>query len=289
MLIMGCMDQRDTKILRIILIEGIANVIVLIIKLGVGISTGSLAVLSDAAHSLTDIFNNIIAWFVTRHSIKPADSKHPYGHRKFETVAVFALATLLAILAFELAIRAITREAADITTGHFELGLMFTVLTINIIVSTWQRGWAKRLNSDILLADANHTLSDVLITASVIASWQLSAKGWVWVDQLCTLGVAGLIFYLAFGLFKKTLPVLLDERSIETEALRSAVLGVHGVRALRRVRSRWVGSARAVDLIIEVDAQLPTEVAHEIADQIEAILADQFDIHDFSIHVEPHT
>lgn len=284
----GRMEKRDAKILRIILIEGLANLIVLSIKLLVGIGTGSLAVLGDAIHSLTDIINNIVAWFVTRHSTKPADPRHPYGHRKFETIAVFALAALLAILAFELMLHAITREITEIATGRLELGLMFVVLTINIVISTWQRRWARHLKSDILLADANHTLSDVLITASVIVGWQLSAMGWVWVDQLCALAVSGLILYLAFGLFKRTLPVLLDERAIEAETLREAVQNVDGVRAVRRVRSRWVGSARAVDLIIEVDAQLSTAAAHEIADQLESLLADRFNTHDVSIHVEPH-
>ncbi len=283
------MEHRDTKILRIILIEGFANLTVLSIKLVVGLVTGSLAVLGDAVHSLTDVINNIVAWLVTRHSAKPADSRHPYGHRKFETVAVFALAALLAILAFELVLHAITRETTEITTGRLELGLMLGVLIINIVISTWQRSWAKRLKSDILLADANHTFSDVLITASVIVGWQLSVMGWVWIDQLCAVVVAALILYLAFGLFKRTLPVLLDERAIEEDKLRAAVEVVDGVRAIRRVRSRWVGSARAVDLIIEVDAKLSTAAAHEIADQLETLLADRFDVHDVSIHIEPRS
>lgn len=282
------MNQRDTKVLRIILIEGFANFIVLAVKLVVGIGTGSLAVMGDAVHSLTDIINNVVAWVVTRQSAKPADSKHPYGHRKFETVAVFALAALLSVLAFELVVHALTREASEITTGRLELGLMIGVLMVNIAVSTWQRSWAKRLQSDILLADANHTLSDVLITLSVIAGWQLSALGWIWIDQLCAIAVAGLILYLAFGLFKRTLPVLLDESAIAGEQVRAVVQGVDGVRAIPRVRSRWIGTERAVDLVIEVDAQLPTAEAHKITDQLEALLAERFDVHDISIHVEPH-
>jgi cation diffusion facilitator family transporter len=281
------MDQRDRQVLRIILIEGSANLAVLVVKLGVGSVTGSLAVIGDAIHSLTDIMNNVLAWFVTRHSMKPADSRHPYGHRKFETIAVFALAALLAVLAFELIVRAVSREVAEIATGPVELALMLGVLVTNIVVSTWQRGWAKRLKSDILLADANHTLSDVLITASVIAGWQLSAMGWIWVDQLTALGVAGLIFYLAYGLFKRTLPVLLDESAVEADELRAALSGVEGVCAVRRVRSRWIGSARAVDLVIEVDARLPTAEAHEIADRLEDLIAERFDVHDVTIHVEP--
>lgn len=282
------MDQRDSKVLRVILIEGLANLTVLGVKLLVGIGTGSLAVLGDAVHSLTDVINNIVAWFITRHSVKPADSKHPYGHRKFETVAVFALAALLAVLAFELAVHALTRDAQEITSGGLELGLMLGVLTVNIVIATWQRRWARRLNSGILLADANHTLSDVLITASVIAGWQLSAMGWVWIDQLCALGVAGLILYLAYDLFKRTLPVLLDERAIEADRLRAAVETEDGVLAIRRVRSRWMGSARAVDLVIEVDANLSTAAAHEIADRIETLLSTRFEVQDVSIHVEPH-
>lgn len=282
------MEKRDNRILRIILIEGVANFTVLGIKLLVGTTTGSLAVLGDAIHSLTDVINNIVAWFVIQHSVKPADPRHPYGHRKFETVAVFTLAALLAVLAFELFLHAITRETTEIATGRLELGLMFSVLAINAVISTWQRKWAKRLESDILLADANHTFSDVLITASVIVGWQLSAMGWVWIDQLCALAVAGLILYLAFGLFKRTLPILLDERAIDAETLRAEAQRVEGVRAIRRVRSRWVGSACAVDLIIEVDSQLSTTAAHEIANQIETLLADRYNVHDVSIHIEPH-
>ena len=282
------MDQRDRQVLGIILIEGLANLVVLAVKLVVGMLTGSLAVLGDAIHSLTDVINNIVAWFVTRHSVKPADSRHPYGHRKFETIAVFALAALLAILAFELIMHALTREVTEIATGGVELALMLGVLATNIAVSTWQRIWAKRLESDILLADANHTLSDVLITASVIVGWQLSAMGWVWIDQVSALAVAGLILYLAYGLFRRTLPVLLDESAIDADKLRAEVQQVDGVRAVRRVRSRWIGSARAVDLVIEVDADMPTAAAHQIADRLEDLLARHFDVHDVSIHVEPH-
>ena len=282
------MEDRDSKVLRVLLVEGLANLAVLGIKLVVGTVTGSLAVLADAVHSLTDVCNNVVAWFVTRHSVKPADSKHPYGHRKFETIAVFALASLLVVFAFELAMRAVTRETTEIASGGLELGLMLLVLAINVAIATWQRRWAKRLDSGILLADANHTFSDVLVTSSVIVGWQLSAMGWLWVDRLCALAVAVLILYLAFGLFRRTLPVLLDERAIDPQALREAALQVGGVRAVPRVRSRWVGSTRAVDLVIEVDAELSTADAHDIADRLETLLAERFDAHDVSIHVEPH-
>lgn len=195
---------------------------------------------------------------------------------------------MLAFLAFELSLHAITRETTEIATGSVEFALMIGVLFVNIVLSSWERGWARRLGSDILLADASHTFSDVLITSSVIIGWQLSAMGWEWVDRLTALAVAGLILYLAFGLFMRTLPILLDERAIDAEILRKAIQEVDGVLAVRQVRSRWVGSICAVDLVIEVDAKLPTTSAHEITDQVEDMLASRFGAQDVSIHVEPH-
>jgi cation diffusion facilitator family transporter len=217
----------------------------------------------------------------------PADREHPYGHRKFETLAVFGLATFLSFLAFELALNAVKRETAEIVSGHLELGLMFAVLVINISLASWERMWSRRLKSDILLADASHTFADVLTTVVVILGWQLSAMGYLWLDTACAIGVAGLVLYLAFNLFKKTLPTLVDEYAIEPESLIRTVMGINGVLEVRRVRSRWVGSDRAVDMVISVDPELSTEASHAITDNIEALLEQKHNVLDVSIHVEP--
>lgn len=281
--------QRDRNVRRIILIEGTANVVVLVSKLVVGVSTGSLAVLGDAIHSLTDIFNNVVAWIVMRLSSAPADREHPYGHRKFETLAVFGLAALLVALAFELALQAIRRDTSDIVSGGWELGLMLGVLGVNVILAVWQRRWARRLNSDILLADSSHTFSDVLTTVVVITGWQLSAIGYVWLDKACALGVAGLVFYLAFSLFRRAIPVLVDQSAINPSVLIEAIEGIQKVRAVRRVRSRWMGSDRVADMIVTVSPRISTMESHAIADQIEALLERDFDIRDVTIHIEPET
>ena len=166
--------QRDHQVRRIILVEGAANFLVLTAKLIVGLWTGSLAVLGDAIHSLTDVMNNAVAWTIVRLSGQPADREHPYGHRKFETLAVFGLATLLAVLALELAVHAIRRDASDVVHDVWALVVMLSVLAVNVVLASWQRYWAHRLRSDILLADANHTFGDVLTTIVVIGGWQLS-------------------------------------------------------------------------------------------------------------------
>ena len=281
--------HRDKQVRRVLLVEGLANLLVLISKSIVGISTGSMAILADAVHSLTDLSNNIVALIVLHFSSLPADRNHPYGHRKFETLAVFILASILIVLAFELALNALSKDQTPVASSGVELMVMLGVLLINILITRWQRRWAKRLDSDILHADATHTFADVLITSAVIAGWQLSVMGFVWVDRACALAVALAVVYLAFSLFKRTLPVLLDEYAIEPEALTQQIKSIEGVQNVHRLRSRWIGKKGAIDLIITVDPDLSTEASHNIADNVESLIEKEFDVTDVSIHVEPES
>jgi len=279
--------RRDRQVRRVILLEGAANLLVLGAKLLVGLSTGSLAVLGDALHSLTDLANNVVAWFVLRLSTAPPDRDHPYGHRKFETLAVFGLASLMTVLGIELALRAIRREAAVIEHEGWALAMMFCVLLVNATVATWQGRWARRLRSDLLLADARHTLSDVLVTLAVIVGWQMAARGIPWLDSLFALGVSGLVLVLAYGLFARAIPVLVDQAAIEPESVMRVVRAVPGVRGVKDIRSRRTGNAVALDLIVTVDGALTTKAAHDIADRVEAALRERLEAHDITVHIEP--
>jgi cation diffusion facilitator family transporter len=283
------MDQakKDKQVRRVILIEGSANLLVLICKTAVGLSTGSLAILADAIHSLTDLTNNLVAWVVMHFSSLPADREHPYGHRKFETLAVFILASILVVLAVELALNAIRKEETEVASSGIELAIMLSVLVVNIAVTGWQHMWARRLDSDILRADATHTLADVLITSVVIGGWQLSALGYAWVDRLFAIGVSILVIYLAYNLFRRAIPTLVDEFAIDPQELISVINSVHGVNDVYRIRSRWIGKTCAIDLIISVDPSMSTEESHKITDEIESLIEDRFDTSDISIHVEP--
>jgi cation diffusion facilitator family transporter len=280
-------SQRDQRIQHLLILEGFVNLVVVVAKALVGFSTGSFAILGDAIHSLTDLANNVVALVVMHLAVAPPDREHPYGHRKFETLAVFGLASLLTVLAFELGMRALERGVYPVARHGWGLALMLGVLGVNITITLWQRYWAKRLNSHILRADAHHTLADVLTTVMVIVGWQGAARGYPWLDPVFALGVAVLVLYLAYGLFKHAVPVLVDSIAAEPEVLRDTVRQVAGVRKVHRIRSRWVGSAPSVDVVIAVDPALSTVQAHAIADAIEAVLAEQFGMDDVTIHIEP--
>ena len=280
--------NKDKKVQQIILIEGFYNVVVLVLKVVVGLATNSLAIIGDAIHSLTDVLNNVVIWLVMRVASKPADKDHPYGHRKFETMGVFALASLLVVLAVELILQTFRAETKEIISEPWGLGLMLLVLLLNLSVSMWERHWAKKLDSDILFADAQHTFVDVITTVLVIVSWQLSAMGYVWLDKLCAIGVACLVLYFAFGLYQKVFPILVDGFAIEPSLLTKTARQVNGVKEVRQVRSRWIGNSKAVDLIIAVDASLSIIESHDIAHQVEDLLVAKFNVADVSIHVEPY-
>lgn len=280
-------DFKDRQVRRVILVEGSANLLVLISKLGVGLTTGSMAILADAIHSLADLTNNIIAWIVMHYAAKPADLKHPYGHRKLETLAVFVLASMLVVLAFEIAINTIKATDEKVVSSGFQLAIMLGVLLVNIAVTRWQYNWAKKLDSDILRADVSHTFSDILVTSAVIIGWQLSALGYVWVDKVSALLVALIVMYLAYGLFRRAVPILIDESAIDPESLALSLSQVEGVLGVSRIRSRWIGKSSAIDLIISVDSALSTQQSHDIADEVERLIEMQYGVSDISIHVEP--
>jgi cation diffusion facilitator family transporter len=130
-------------------------------------------------------------------------------------------------------------------------------------------------------------MSDTLVTMVVILGWQLAARGYVWLDTVFALGVAVVVLFLAYGLFRRVVPILVDRIAEEPEALIEVVRAVPGVRRVRRIRSRWVGSAPAVDVIVTVNPQISTLEAHAIADAIEARLEQRFAMEDVTVHIEP--
>jgi len=279
--------ERDRRVRRVLWIEGCGNLSVILGKTAVGLGTGSATILGDAVHSLADLANNAIALVVARVSTDPPDREHPYGHRKFETLAVFVLGVLLVVLAVELATRAITRGEPRIAQSGWGLAVMFGVLAVNVSVATWEGRRARELDSDLLRADARHTASDVLVTSAAIVGWQLAAVGYPWLDTVFSMGVAALILGLAWGLFRRVVPVLVDHSATDPEVVETVVGTIAGVRGTRRVRSSGAAAQVRLDVTVAVDGSLPTADSHAIADRVEAALRERLGLEDVTVHVEP--
>ncbi|ODS24950.1 cation transporter [Candidatus Endobugula sertula] len=272
---------------KVLIIEGIVNTLIMSGKLMIGLTTQSVAIVGDAVHSLTDVFNNIVAFLMVKVAMTPPDRGHPYGHQKFERLAIFFLATLLTIVALELVINAIKRFGEPVEQSLSGLVTLVAILCLNVGLTFWERYWAKRLNSEVLVADTAHTLSDVLTTIVIIAGWQLAAHGYYWLDTVFAIMVSGVILYLSFRLFQRVIPVLVDNSAYDAEEIVNRVNKIGDVKKVRRVRSRNNGREKVADVIISVAPGLSTADAHSIANKVEAVLANEFNIQDTIVHVEP--
>jgi cation diffusion facilitator family transporter len=272
---------------KVLIIEGSVNSLIFMSKLSVGLMTNSTVIIADALHSLSDVANNFIAWMAIKIAQTPADKDHPYGHQKYEQLAVFGLAAVLCIVAFEVLLSAFERFGQVVEQSYWGLAILIGALVVNIGLTLWERYWAKRLDSDILHADASHTFSDVLSSIVVIVGWQLAALGYFWLDTLFAVILSGVVFYLAFKLFQRAIPILVDYSDLDPKIVSEALAELDDVQLVRRVRSRTSGKQRVADVVIAVDSGLSTIDSHHIADSIEKTLAEKFDIQDTTVHIEP--
>lgn len=267
------------------------NLFVLGIKLVVGLATGSLSLIADALHSLTDSANNVLGLWANRAASPQPDREHPYGHQKFEAIGALGIAGFLSIACFEILKGAVDRilhpAVATKITGT-EFWFLILVLAVNIFVATYERREGKRLNSSLLIADAHHTLSDIWVTIAVLIGlggvWLLN---WQWLDIALAFPVAALVMSSGWTVLRENLPWLVDESAIAPEHIAAIVRSVPGVLNVHNIASRGViGRQCFIEMHLIVE---PAEVAaaHAITEAIEDKLEQRFSPVRIMIHVEP--
>lgn len=283
-------SDRNAQVRRVLLGLLIANVCVVVAKLLIGMRSGSLGVLGDAAHSSVDASNNVLALAVIWIAGRAPDDDHPYGHEKFETLGALAIVMFLSITGFELVKGAIERlraGAPSIAITNVELGILIGTLAINVAVTAYETRRGRELNSAILLADAAHTRADVFVTIGVIVGVLFGRLGYGFVDPVMALGVAGLIVVLAYRIVVRTVPELVDQLAIPPEEIRMAAETVHGVMSAYDIRSRGTQERRFAELTIAVEGTSTVEAAHQIADLVESTLQHDLTLHEVVVHIEP--
>lgn len=283
-------SSRNSAIRRVLVGILVANLVVVIVKFGVGLRTHSLAVFGDAIQSSIDLVNNLFSLLVMGVASKAPDAEHPYGHAKFETLGALLVAVLLSISIFELVRGAVERlisgsAAPVVSTAAF--ALLGVTLIINIAVTSIERRAGQKHQSELLLADALHTRVDVVITLTVLASLALARLGYGWADPVLAIGVAFLVARAGYQIVRRTMPALVDERVYDENTIRREAEGVEGVRSAYAIRSRGAPTLRFAELTIAVDGAADVESAHRIADQVEERLRTQLELHQIVVHVEP--
>jgi len=269
----------------------IANIAVLVAKATIGIRAGSLAILGDAVHSSVDAVYNVLGLIVVRVASREPDEEHPYGHGKFETLGALAIIVFLSITCFELVRSAIGRLVSGghtVEMSAIALALLLATLATNILVAWYENRRGHELSSELLIADAAATRTDIFITIGVLIGVLFARQGYLWVDPAVAIVVAILMVRVGYQILARTIPVLVDERAIPAPTILETAQAVEGVKSAYGIRSRCGhAGVRYAEVTIAVDPAANVSDAHAIADAVEERLKKDLELEEVTVHVEP--
>jgi cation diffusion facilitator family transporter len=283
-------ESRYSEVRSVLVRILFLNLIVAVAKVGFGYSSGTISILSDGFHSLTDAASNVAALVGMRVAHKPPDANHPYGHRKYETLAAAVIALFLVIVMIQVAQTAIARlhssGAPRVTVASF--AVMLVTLAINLFVVRAERRAGRRLSSELLMADAQHTRSDVLTSLAVIGALAGTALGYPMFDPAAALVVVVFIGYAGFEIARDVARVLSDEIVISEDDVRRVVQSVPTVLGCHHIRSRGSADHVFLDLHVWLDGEMPLTQAHAVSHKVKDLLMERYpQIADAIIHIEP--
>ncbi len=250
----------------------VIGIVLVLAKLVVGVLTGSLGILSEAAHSFLDLAASAFTLVAVRTSHKPADTEHPYGHGRAENLAAFAEGVILLMTAAFIAFEAIRRLAVGgsvVNPAGYAFGLLVATLVIESGRAAVLRRVGRLASSEALQADATNRVADVLATLGVIAGLIGVRVGLPWADSVAALVVAAIVARAAALLAWRSGDILIDRAPAGAEEqLREAIQKVDGVREVRSVRVRRSGPNLIGDASIATGRMLSVEAASALVEGV---------------------
>ena len=284
------MTDRHHSVVGVLRRVLVLNLIVAFAKITLGYFSGAVSILSDGFHSLADASSNIVALVGVSAAQLPADQNHPYGHRKYETMASVGILMFMLLVLSEVARNAVAHLRAPSTPAALPLGVatMVATLVVNVFVVRYELSAARRLRSEVLGADAKHTQSDVWTTIAVLLALAGVWLGYPVLDPIAGLVVSGFILYACWQIAREASGVLADEIVLAEDDIRSVVESVSGVIGCEKIRTRGPADNVFVDLHVWIDGQTPLAEAHALSHVVKDRLTARFpEIVDVVIHIEP--
>jgi cation diffusion facilitator family transporter len=273
-----------------------SNSILIAIKLAAGAITGSIAILTEAIHSLIDLVASVVAFVSVRKADEPADADHPYGHEKVESLAATIEGMLIlvgaGIIVYEATHRLVV--GSQVETLGVGIAVMGFSVCANLVVSTVLSRQAKEHDSPALEGDAAHLRTDALTSAGVLAGLVLvEITGIVAFDSITALVVAAAIVTAGLRIIRRSSGVLVDEAlpDAEMDRIEAAIAAARTpeVAGYHKLRARRAGSRRYIDLHVQYRSGTSLERAHELAHRMRAEIEADIRRADVLIHVEPET
>jgi cation diffusion facilitator family transporter len=269
-----------------------AAVALIALKLAAGLPSHSLGLVSEAAHSGTDLIAALLTFFAVGVAVRPADVAHQYGHGKAEHLSALAEGAILFVASCFIAWRAITHlvgsRGTSVEATWYALLVIVIVIAIDLsrTIVSWRA--SRRYRSAALGANAMHFASDLAGSGAVLVGLLLVRAGYARADSAAALFVAVLVLFAAARLMKRSIDVLMDRAPADAEeAARAAIAGIEPAVSVDRLRMRQAGSRQFADVVIRVPPGAAVGQGHAAADSVEAALHDALPGSDVVVHVEP--
>jgi cation diffusion facilitator family transporter len=282
--------NRYAAVSRVLVRVLLLNVAVAIAKIGLGLVTGAVSILTDGFHSLTDGASNIVALVGVRLASQPPDTEHPYGHRKFETMASVGILLFLLLVLVQVLWAAFERFASPVAPeiNVFSFAVMGATFMVNLAVVVYERRAGRRLASEVLIADSHHTQSDLFTSMTVIAALVGVQLGMPILDPVAAIVVAGFIGHACWEIFQDTSRILSDRIVVNAYDIRAIVREVPEVLGCHQIRSRGSADHVFLDLHIWMDPAMRLDQAHRLSHVVKDRIMARFpQIKDAVIHIEP--
>jgi cation diffusion facilitator family transporter len=283
-------DERYAEVTRVLYRVLAANLFVAVAKIALGYSTGTISIISDGFHSVTDSASNVVALVGVSIARRPPDSDHPYGPRKYETMASVGVLLFLVIVLVQVLRAAAERLIAGGSPHEFPggIGLLIVTLVVNLFVVSYEQRAGHRLQREVLLADAKHTRSDVLTSSAVLAALFGVWFGYPLLDPMAALLVAGFIGHACWSIAQDASRILSDQIVIAEQEVQEVVQSVPRVLGCEKIRTRGSADHVFLDLHLWLDGATPLEEAHAISHVVKDRLMTKFSqLVDVVIHIEP--
>jgi cation diffusion facilitator family transporter len=284
------LTEKYAAVTRVLYRVLVLNLAVAFAKIALGYATGAVSILSDGFHSLTDGASNIVALIGVSVARRPPDENHPYGHRKYETMASLAILVFLVIVLMQVLGAAYDRLVNGGTPRVFPegIGVMTLTLIVNLFVVRYEVGEARRLNSEVLHADANHTRSDVLTSVAVLGALLGVWWGYPLLDPLAAILVAAFIGNAGWKIAKDASGILSDEIVIAEDDVKAVIRSVPEVVGCHQIRTRGPADHIFMDMHLWLDGNTSLDSAHRTSHVVKDLLMARFpNLHDVVIHIEP--
>lgn len=282
-------ERRDLgQIRRVLILTMVLNFLAMGIKVITGVLSGALSVVADGLDSLFDGLSNVVGLAGLFAASKPPDAEHPYGHRKFETLAALSISFLLFLTCWQL-LQSVWKRLAQPEVPEVNhwvaLALLLSIL-IQAITSEYELRQGRRLQSELLVADAFHTRASILVSLSVLGGLGVVKLGYAQADPILAAFVALVIAKIGVDILRETLPVLVDQAAIDPRRIAEVVRSVDGVESFHRVRSRGAEGGAAVDLHVRVSPTKTVQEADAIASEVRRRLLELEQVNDVTVHLE---